>query len=268
MLLTVSHAHDPTGLPRTQLWPAPRAIRMPAGHLSQCLPPDGAALRKRGKPLPFRSHLSPKSKPFNPALKRPAQQPAPGAKEKPQRSREYEHGHLPELWSQLAEVVKLSTDRQVGPVFQQMLQRNPFQSWHVAGPYCNGTSISSADLQGHLRAAYSTTRGTAGCPGRIPDPRGGDQGGHPLGRRRRGELRGTHIPLEPPVVIHIWSTESLAAELRKLLEDTEDGSGPADAGDYSGLIKELTALGVMTERASGTVDLPAVPCPSFVFGRA
>ncbi|MFI6561148.1 hypothetical protein [Streptomyces sp. NPDC050534] len=127
------------------------------GHLDKCLPPDGAALWKPGKPLPFHSQLSPKSKPFDPALKRPPQQPAPGAKEKPQPSRECEHGHLPELWSQLAEVVKLSTGRQVGPVFQQMLQRNPFQSWHVTGRYCNGTSISAADLLGHLEAAYSTT---------------------------------------------------------------------------------------------------------------
>ncbi|MFE9026577.1 hypothetical protein ACFYOA_09985 [Streptomyces iakyrus] len=100
------------------------------------------------------SQLSTKSKPFNPALKRPPQQPAPGAKEKPQPPKEYEHGHLPELWSQLAEVVKLSTGRQIGPVFQQMLQQNPFRSWHVAGRYCNGTSISAADLQGHLKAAY------------------------------------------------------------------------------------------------------------------
>ncbi|WP_033324499.1 hypothetical protein [Streptomyces yerevanensis] len=81
------------------------------------------------------------------------------------------------------------------------------------------------------------------------------------------KLRGTQVPMEPSVVIHIWSTESLATELRKLLEDSEDGSGPADVGDYFGLIKELTALGVMTERASGAVDLPDVYRLAFDIGR-
>ncbi|MFJ9542622.1 hypothetical protein ACIRPX_35975 [Streptomyces sp. NPDC101225] len=39
--------------------------------------------------------------------------------------------------------------------------------------------------------------------------------------------------MEPSVVIRTWSTESLAAELRKLLEDSADGSGPADAATTS-----------------------------------
>ncbi|MGA5441984.1 hypothetical protein ACPCKW_21020 [Streptomyces griseoincarnatus] len=101
------------------------------------------------------SQLNPKNKPFHPALKQPPQQqPQAGQKAKQQHWSEYEHGHLPDLWAQLAEVVKLSAGRQVGPMFQQMLLQNPFHSWHVAARYCNGTSISTADLQRHLKAAY------------------------------------------------------------------------------------------------------------------
>ncbi|MFB8177752.1 hypothetical protein ACFC8N_17150 [Streptomyces sp. NPDC055966] len=100
------------------------------------------------------SRLSTKDKPFSPALKLPPPQPTPGEKVKPQPPKEYEHGHLPDLWAQLAEVVKISQGR-VGPVFQQMLQQNPFQSWHVAGRYCSGTSISTSDIEQHLKAAYN-----------------------------------------------------------------------------------------------------------------
>ncbi|MER6265956.1 hypothetical protein [Streptomyces sp900105755] len=37
MLLTIGHAHDPTGLPHAQLGPAARTARMPRVHLERSL---------------------------------------------------------------------------------------------------------------------------------------------------------------------------------------------------------------------------------------
>lgn len=81
------------------------------------------------------------------------------------------------------------------------------------------------------------------------------------------KLRGNQVPMEPSVVIHIWSRESLAAELRRLLEESTEGSGPADVADYFRLIEELTDLGIMTRRTTGAVDLPDVYRLAFDIGR-
>ncbi|QEU85468.1 ATP-binding protein [Streptomyces viridosporus] len=81
------------------------------------------------------------------------------------------------------------------------------------------------------------------------------------------KLSDLQVPMEQSVVIHIWSTASLASELRKLLEDSENGSGPAKVDDYFSLIEELTKVGVMTRRASGAVDLPDVYRLAFNIGR-
>jgi hypothetical protein len=50
-------------------------------------------------------------------------------------------------------------------------------------------------------------------------------------------------------------------------EDDDESSGPRAADDPFALIEELVELGVLTERASGALDLPDVYRLAFDIGR-
>lgn len=100
------------------------------------------------------SQLNHKSRPYSPELMVTPQPAAPGQKAKKQDQKEYLHEHLPELWGQLSAVANRRKGREAGPGFMQLLQQNPFHDWHVAGRYCDGTTITEADLARHLQAAY------------------------------------------------------------------------------------------------------------------
>ncbi|MEV7120207.1 hypothetical protein [Kitasatospora griseola] len=93
------------------------------------------------------SQVDPKGKPFSPVLKIPGQR---------QKSWDYQHGHLPQLWTQLAGVVQGQAGRGtvVGPKFIALIsQPNPFAHWDVADRYADASSITVARVAGHLTAA-------------------------------------------------------------------------------------------------------------------
>ncbi|MEW2248450.1 hypothetical protein AB0907_14070 [Streptomyces sp. NPDC006975] len=75
---------------------------------------------------------------------------APGVREwRPQ-----EHGHLPELWEHLTAVAHRRRGGGAGALFTQLIWKNPFAGWDVAGRYCDGTAITDAEVDRHLKAAY------------------------------------------------------------------------------------------------------------------
>ncbi|ORT59288.1 hypothetical protein BKD26_14945 [Streptomyces sp. CB03238] len=75
---------------------------------------------------------------------------APGSRtRKPQ-----EHGHLPELWEHLTAVAHRRRGGGSGALFTQLIWKNPFAGWDVGDRYCDGTTITDAALDRHLKAAY------------------------------------------------------------------------------------------------------------------
>lgn len=80
-------------------------------------------------------------------------------------------------------------------------------------------------------------------------------------------LEGGQVPMEPSFVRAHWEQKDLVTALRQMLEGDDDGSGPRDVDDPYALIDELVALGVLTERTSGALDLPDVYRLAFNIGR-
>jgi hypothetical protein len=64
------------------------------------------------------------------------------------------HGHLPELWEHLTAIAHRRRGGGVGALFTQLIWNNPFEGWDVADRYCDGTTITDAVLDRHLKAAY------------------------------------------------------------------------------------------------------------------
>ncbi|MFJ6738878.1 hypothetical protein ACIQOU_08215 [Streptomyces sp. NPDC091279] len=93
------------------------------------------------------------------------------------------------------------------------------------------------------------------------------------------QFEGVQVPMEPSQVRFLWERGGLTDILRDMAEadgggegsedeeEPEGGSGPRDPGDPFALIEELVALGVLTERASGALDLPDVYRLAFNIGR-
>lgn len=93
------------------------------------------------------------------------------------------------------------------------------------------------------------------------------------------QFEGVQVPMEPSQVRFLWERGGLADILRDMAgvdngaegpddgEEREGGSGPRDPGNPFALIEELVALGVLTERASGALDLPDVYRLAFNIGR-
>ncbi|MET9913806.1 hypothetical protein ABZZ74_44930 [Streptomyces sp. NPDC006476] len=69
------------------------------------------------------------------------------------------------------------------------------------------------------------------------------------------QLRGGQVPMQPSVVLAYWRDASLSAQLREVLANGSQGSGPEDVDNHRELIDELERLGVMTRRAAGATDL-------------
>ncbi len=65
-----------------------------------------------------------------------------------------EHGHLPELWEHLTAIAHRRRGGGSGALFTQLIWENPFDGWDVGDRYCDGTAITEADLDRHLKAAY------------------------------------------------------------------------------------------------------------------
>jgi hypothetical protein len=65
------------------------------------------------------------------------------------------HGHLPELWEHLTAVAHRRRGGGSGALFTQLIWKNPFADWDVADRYCDGTAITEADVDRHLKAAYA-----------------------------------------------------------------------------------------------------------------
>ncbi|MFI6027889.1 hypothetical protein [Amycolatopsis magusensis] len=88
-------------------------------------------------------------------------------------------------------------------------------------------------------------------------------------------LADSQVPIEQPDVIDKWRaadlTEMLAAHVDSSDDEAEDvempRAGPVNPSDYPKLIEELIALGVMTRRANGKLDLPDVYRIAFNIGR-
>jgi hypothetical protein len=90
-------------------------------------------------------------------------------------------------------------------------------------------------------------------------------------------LRGLQVPIEQSDVERRWSESDLRTDLAELDDATKsddeavDGSKPPPTGPlhtaYTGLIEELIALGVMTRRTNGKLDLPDVYRIAFDLGR-
>ncbi|MFF0061824.1 hypothetical protein ACFYRC_09785 [Streptomyces sp. NPDC005279] len=69
------------------------------------------------------------------------------------------------------------------------------------------------------------------------------------------QLRGGQVPMQPSVVLAYWRDASLSAQLREVLANGSQGSGPENVDNHRELIDELERLGVMTRRAAGATDL-------------
>jgi len=95
-----------------------------------------------------------KGRPFHQELKEDARKrmEREGLKYLPQQ--DFMHGHLPSLWGQLSTIAGRRRGREAGPLFTQLIASNPFHGWFVEGRYCDGTTITEADLARHLQAAY------------------------------------------------------------------------------------------------------------------
>lgn len=100
------------------------------------------------------SRLNDKQRPYNSALELSSQPNPPGGKWRKQDRKEYLHEHLPDLWGQLTAILDRRRARETGVLFLRLIGHNPFHDWDVSGRYCDGTAISEADLDRHLRAAY------------------------------------------------------------------------------------------------------------------
>ncbi|MGF3217339.1 hypothetical protein [Streptomyces albidoflavus] len=66
-----------------------------------------------------------------------------------------QHGHLPELWEHLTAVAHRRRGGGSGALFTQLIWKNPFAHWDVGDRYCDGTAITKADIDQHLKAAYA-----------------------------------------------------------------------------------------------------------------
>jgi hypothetical protein len=87
-------------------------------------------------------------------------------------------------------------------------------------------------------------------------------------------LKGMQVPVEQEAVVERWRLDDLAARLESETADPDERSkeaevrtGPRDVGNYPGLIEQLIALGVMSRRADGRLDLPDVYRIAFAIGR-
>ncbi|MEW2548603.1 hypothetical protein AB0910_23010 [Streptomyces sp. NPDC047002] len=65
-----------------------------------------------------------------------------------------EHGHLPELWEHLTAVAHRRRGGGAGALFTQLIWNNPFAGWDVGDRYCDGTALTDAVIDRHLKAAY------------------------------------------------------------------------------------------------------------------
>ncbi|MFE9763248.1 hypothetical protein ACFYPC_01730 [Streptomyces sp. NPDC005808] len=80
-------------------------------------------------------------------------------------------------------------------------------------------------------------------------------------------LAGSQVPMEPSAVHYAWSSRGFPAELRKVLERKNAGSGPQHPDNPVALLAELEKLGVTTYRTNGAVDLPDIYRLAFDIGR-
>lgn len=89
-----------------------------------------------------------------------------------------------------------------------------------------------------------------------------------------GALEGTQVPADLEMIVDRWTQRSLSAQLAgeaariDLERDAASvRTGPKDPNSYRDLVDELVALGVMTRRANGRIDLPDVYRIAFNVGR-
>ncbi|WP_007025932.1 P-loop ATPase, Sll1717 family [Saccharomonospora iraqiensis] len=84
-------------------------------------------------------------------------------------------------------------------------------------------------------------------------------------------LSGLQVPIEREEVLHQWSEAELSTTLRNMVEDPTDDAqtrtGPRYPNDHTKLLDELVALGIMTRRLNGKLDLPDVFRLAFDIGR-
>lgn len=76
-------------------------------------------------------------------------------------------------------------------------------------------------------------------------------------------LSGTQVPMEPSAVRYAWNSSGLQAKIKELVQGTDHGSGPRGLDstgsiDFDEVMRELLALGVMTKRTNGALDLPDI----------
>jgi hypothetical protein len=87
-----------------------------------------------------------------------------------------------------------------------------------------------------------------------------------------GLLAGIAVPAELDLIVDQWGSRSLGDELARLTresrrDDVAVRTGPMHPDDYPKLVDELVALGVVTRRRDGRVDLPDVYRIAFNIGR-
>ncbi|MCC9307581.1 hypothetical protein LN042_10785 [Kitasatospora sp. RB6PN24] len=89
------------------------------------------------------SELNDRGRPYNPALH--------DAQRRPRQDRkEYEHGHLPDLWGHLE---ALAVGRVGQLIMSKLPDENHFEGWDVAGRYADGETIAADTVTRHLTAA-------------------------------------------------------------------------------------------------------------------
>lgn len=85
-------------------------------------------------------------------------------------------------------------------------------------------------------------------------------------------LHGLQVPIEQEQILQSWSEQGLSDLLERQAEtsrddDAEVRTGPQYPRDYKRLMDELIALGIMTRRMNGKLDLPDVYRIAFGIGR-
>ncbi|OXM73866.1 MULTISPECIES: hypothetical protein [Amycolatopsis] len=84
-------------------------------------------------------------------------------------------------------------------------------------------------------------------------------------------LHGLQVPIEQNEILQRWHERDLESSLGRLVQvpgdDNDVRTGPQHPGDYPRLVNELIALGIMTRRANGKLDLPDVYRIAFGIGR-
>ena len=83
-------------------------------------------------------------------------------------------------------------------------------------------------------------------------------------------LAGRQVPIDREAIISAWDDNRLSSDLRRYNEETSESdtrTGPRNADNYDDIIDELIEIGIITQRASGKLDLPDVYRIGFDLGR-